>query len=325
MKLHGEHVLVTGGAGFVGSHVTSALKHRGAEVTVLDNTFNGERGNVSDDVTFHEVDIRDKDAVRGVLESTSPSIIIHLAALHYIPYCNENPEETFDVNVVGTRNVLDGARDLATLERVVYASTAAVYPPREDPHSEVDETNPMDIYGRTKLVGEDLVRLFATETGVSCVTTRLFNIYGPGETNPHLIPAIVEQLDEDDGTHEVELGNLTPKRDFIYGEDVAEAIVTVAAEFHGEYRAYNVGTGDAYSVRGVVEEVSDALGEDIEIKQDEERVRESDRPFLCADTERIERETSWRNETEFVDGLRELLKEHDLKPRGSSRKPIRND
>ncbi|WP_136601154.1 NAD-dependent epimerase/dehydratase family protein [Salinigranum halophilum] len=313
MTIRGEHVLVTGGAGFVGSHVTSTLQERGAEVTVLDNTFAGERQNVPEGVEFHEVDIRDKDTVLDVVEETDPSIIIHLAAIHYIPYCNENPEEAFDVNVVGTRNILEAARELSTLERIVYASTAAVYPPRSEPHAEMDETNPMDIYGRTKLVGEDLVELFATETGVPCVATRLFNVYGPTETNPHLIPAIVEQLDEDDDTHTVELGNLTPKRDFVYAGDVAEAIVTVAAEFEGEYRAYNVGTGDAYSVRGVVEEVSDALGEDIEITQDEERVRESDRPFLCADTKRIEQETSWKSETAFVDGLRELLKDHDLK------------
>lgn len=312
MTLQGDRVLVTGGAGFVGSHVTTELLARGATVTVLDNTFTGDREHIEEGVDFHDVDVRDGDAVERVVESVSPSIIVHLAAIHYIPYCNDHPEEAFDVNVVGTRNLLEAARRCDTVERFVYASTAAVYPPRDVPHSETDETGPMDIYGRTKLVGEDLLELFANETGVPSASARLFNVYGPTETNPHLIPAILDQLDPADSRHEVELGNLSPQRDFVYVEDVADAIVTLAAEFDGTHRAYNVGTGHPYSVRGVVGEVSDALGERIDIVQDDDRVRESDRPHLCADISRIERETSWSPETEFVDGLRKLLEEQDL-------------
>lgn len=313
MTLKGEHVLVTGGAGFVGSHVTAELLACDATVSVLDNTFAGERDYVPDAAEFYEVDVRELDAVKRTVQRIDPSIIIHLAALHYIPYCNDNPEEAFDVNVVGTRNLLEGARELTGLSGLVYASTAAVYPPRDEPHSETDDEKPMDIYGRTKLVGEDLVELFATETGVPSVSARLFNIYGENETNPHLIPAIIDQLEKEADEHEVELGNLSPKRDFIYVEDVANALVTLATEFDGEYRAYNVGTGQSHSVRSVVETVESALEDDIDLQQDEDRVRESDRPNLRAETERIESETSWTPQTDFVEGLRRLLEERDVK------------
>ena len=313
MTLTGEHVLVTGGAGFVGSHVTTELLTHNADVSVLDNTFAGERDHVPDGVEFYDIDIRDQGAVTRAVQEINPSVIIHLAAIHYIPYCNENPEEAFDVNVIGTRNLLEAARELTNLEKLVYTSTAAVYPPRDEAHSETDAEEPMDIYGRTKLVGEDLVKLFAMETGVPSVSARLFNIYGENETNPHLIPAIVEQLDAEADEHDVELGNLSPKRDFIYVEDVANALVTLAIEFEGEYRAYNVGTGRSHSVRTVVEKVEAALDEKINLQQDEERVRESDRPNLRADTNRIRQETSWTPRTEFVDGLGRLLEERGLK------------
>lgn len=310
MRLEDQHVLVTGGAGFIGSHVTRALLDDGADATVVDNLFVGRREYVPDEATFHEVDLRNEECSEFVVD-TDPDVIIHLAALHYIPYCNDNPEETFEVNVMGTRNLLEVARTLDSLDRIVYASSAAVYPPREEGHSVVDDPKPMDIYGRTKLVGEDLLDLFHAETGLPAASARLFNVYGPNETNPHLIPAILEQLEG--GDRSIELGNLSPARDFVYIGDVAEAFVTLAAEVTEGYRVYNVGTGREYTVREVAERVGDALGEELDVSQATERVRESDRPHLQADTSRIETETSWRARTDFVDGLRMLLKAEGLR------------
>lgn len=304
MTLEDQRVLVTGGAGFIGSHVTRALLEDGADVTIVDDVFAGQREHVPDGARFHKVDIRTDEFSELVLES-EPGVIVHLAALHYIPYCNDNPEETFDVNVMGTRNLLEAARELDDLQRVVYASSAAVYPPRDDGHSETDDPGPMDIYGRTKLVGEDLLEYFHAQTDIPSTSVRLFNVYGPNETNPHLIPAILEQLE--DGNRSIELGNLSPSRDFIYVGDVADGFVTLATEVTEGYNVYNVGTGEAYTVREVAEKVGEALGEELDISQAEDRVRESDRPHLRADISRIEAETNWRPETDFVDGLRSLL------------------
>lgn len=309
MEIDGKRVLVTGGAGFVGSHVTRRLLDEGATVDVVDNLFGGNRSLVAEAATLHELDIR-SDELSTVVAAREPDIIVHLAALHYIPYCNEHPEETFEVNVMGTRNVLEAASSLDALERFVYASTAAVYPPRDRPHVETDATGPMDVYGRTKLVGEDLVELFHEQTGVSAVSARLFNVYGPNETNDHLVPAILDQLR--DGSREIELGNLTPARDLVHVDDVARAVLAMAVEFDGGYRAYNVGTGTEYTVRAVAEQVGDALGADLGVSQAQKRVRESDRPHLRASTDRIERELGWQPQVEFVDGLRRLLTDEDI-------------
>lgn len=304
MHLDEARILVTGGAGFIGSHVTRHLLDRGATVDVVDNEFAGHRDLVPPAATFHHVDLRDDDLVPTV-ERVDPDGILHLAAIHYIPYCNDNPEDAFDVNVMGTRRLLDAARELEDLETLVYTSSAAVYPPADEPHRETDDEGPMDVYGRTKLAGEDLVELFAAETGVPSVAARLFNVYGPNETNEHLIPAILDQLR--DGTCEIKLGNLSPARDFVYVADVARALLALATEFDGDFRAYNVGTGHEYTVEEVVARVSDALGEELHVEQVTDRVRESDRPHLRASTERIEHEIGWTPTVSFVEGLGSLL------------------
>jgi UDP-glucose 4-epimerase len=310
MKLDESTVLVTGGAGFIGSHTTERLADRCESLVVVDDLFAGRREYVPEDATFYEQDIRSDEFAETVREE-APDAVVHLAAIHHIPYCNANPEEAFEVNTMGTRNLLEAARDVPNLGQVVFASTAAVYEPGEGPHMETDDPGPMDIYGRTKLVSEDLVEKFSAETGVPAASARLFNVYGTNETNEHLIPAVLDQLR--DGSRNVQLGNLTPARDFVHVTDVADALVALLTEFDDGYRAYNVGTGTEHTVREVVEHTERALGEPIDLSQDQERVRESDRPHLRPSVERIEREIGWSADVEFTDGLRELLEAEGIR------------
>ena len=305
-------VLVTGGAGFIGSHVAERLLESGWDVHIADNCFAGSKDLVPDGATFYETDIRSGE-FRRLVQAIAPRRIVHLAAIHYIPYCNDHPGEAFDVNVMGSRNVYRAARELDDLESVVFASSAAVYPPGDAPNREEDHVAPVDIYGQTKLVGEDLLELFADEmgdAGVSCVAARLFNVFGDDETNPHLVPAILDQLREGDRT--LTLGNLTPKRDFVHVSDVADALVALSDGFDGSYRTFNVGTGTECSVREVVGYVGGLLGEDIEITQTERRTRKTDRQHLCANVERIRTEIGWEPRLSFVDGLGDLLEREPI-------------
>ncbi|WP_253739121.1 NAD-dependent epimerase/dehydratase family protein [Halohasta salina] len=302
--MQSRNVLVTGGAGFIGSEFVEKLSETEANVLVVDNCFAGSESLVPDGVAFEQVDIQ-SNRLSELVSDFDPNVIVHLAAIHYIPYCNEHPEEAFDVNVMGTRNLLTAARELSNLEMMMFASSAAVYPPREGSNSESSETGPTDIYGKTKLIGENLVRQFQQETNTTTAVARLFNVYGPNETNEHLIPAVLNQVRS--GDRKIELGNLTPKRDFIHVSDVADALMTLLTEFDDGYGVYNIGTGSEYSVQEVVEKTSEALEEEIDIIQDKDRVRESDRPHLQADISKMQSDFGWEPKVEFVEGLRELL------------------
>jgi len=300
-------VLVTGGAGFVGSWVVRELLGRShhSRVSVVDNFANGraELLPTSDRLTVHSVDLRDGAALAKVMATVQPDCVIHLAALHFIPYCNAHPAEALHVNTVGTQHVLD-ACNTHPPERLVIASTAAVYPIRDEANREDDPTGPTDIYGLSKLANEKQLELFAQAGRTRCAAARLFNVYGPHETNPHVIPEIVRQMVA--GETEIALGNVKPKRDYVYVTDVARALVDLATRNEHPYRVYNVGTGHEYSVEEIVHYLREASGRPIRIAVAGDRVRKSDRMHLLCDRRRIGEEIGWQPRYTIETGLHAL-------------------
>lgn len=301
--------LVTGGAGYVGSWLVRALLDQtAADVVVYDNLFNGKRGFVPDHprVTLIEGDITNSDQVQRALAEHKPQWVFHLAALHYIPYCNAHPVETMKVNVVGTEVLLEACRRHVP-QRLVAASSAAVYSPCDVANTEEDTPGPMDIYGLSKLANEQQLQLFSSrQPECRCVAARFFNVFGPRETNPHVIPEIVRQIHE--GQDELELGNVKPKRDYVYVADVAAALVAMARKTAAPYRVYNVGTSVEHSVEEIVEELSRVSGRTVRIRVDPSRVRASERMHLLCDRTRIGREIGWKPEYTLASGIEELWK-----------------
>jgi UDP-glucose 4-epimerase len=302
-----EAILVTGGAGFIGSALCRAFLDAGRRVVVFDNLSFGKRAHLPDHKALHfvEGDLRDAAAVRRLIQEHAPQVVCHLAALHFIPYCNAHPEETIEVNVAGTRALLDACRETRPA-RLVFASTAAVYPAAGSPFAEDHPTGPMDIYGASKLIGEELCRLFCLETGVSTGLARFFNAFGPNETNPHLIPDILAQLAEGDA---LRLGNLDPLRDYVHVDDLAAGVVALAARRGPGVEIFNIGSGEGRSVRDVVAACETALGRPLNLSQNPARIRPVDRAELVADTRKLQRETGWRAQVPFAEGMRRLLAE----------------
>ncbi|HQF15839.1 MAG TPA: NAD(P)-dependent oxidoreductase [Methanotrichaceae archaeon] len=290
----GERIAVTGGAGFIGSNLINKLIERKHEVLSLDNLFVGKRESVPDGCHFHEVDVLSRDA-RVLLRKFEPDVVIHLAAVHYIPYCNANPERTFEVNVMGTRNILESCEP----DLFFFASSAAVYPNLNIPLGE-ELSGPIDIYGKTKLIGEDLVKLHRSRHFIG----RFFNVYGSNDLNPHLIPEIVDQIKR--GLREIALGNLTPKRDYIHVDDVTDAIIALLNS--DKYGTYNIGTGIEHSVLDIIRMISEDIGEDIRIIQDKERLRKVERESLAADNERLRSAIGWQPRVNFKDGICKLIR-----------------
>ena len=298
--------LVTGGAGFVGSNLVQRLLDQNWMVLSYDNFLNGKREFLTPDNSNLKIlkgDIRDRDKLKSIMDKFHPQVVFHLAALHFIPYCNSNPYETILVNVAGTESVLEACEN-SSVKKFIYASTAAVYGISDKANLELDFPKPMDIYGITKNCGEHLVHLFYEKTNIPSVAARLFNIYGPHETNPHIIPEILNQVNLD---KKVYLGNLAPKRDYIYVGDVVKALMMIENNFHTGFDVFNVGTGKEYSVKELVEIIGGLLNEDISIEVDKNRVRQQERMHLVADVQKIKNVIGWESEESIETGLQKLI------------------
>lgn len=301
-------MLVVGGAGFVGHHLVPRLLDDDHHVVVIDNLsrgslerFGAHLGDARLDVV--RGDVTDAVLVREIVAGVRPAVVFHLAALHFIPYCVAHPSETMLVNTVGTQLVLDALGTVPDA-RVVLASTADVYAASDRPHREDDPIETTNVYGASKRSCEELFAIARRrEPQRRLLAARLFNVFGPGETNPHVLPDILTQLR--DG-NVLRLGNLEPRRDYVHARDVAEALVRIAA-FDGPENVFNVGTGVGTSVRDLVTELGQVLGRSLRVEQDPARLRPVERMHLVADVERARHALGWTPRIALREGLRELV------------------
>jgi UDP-glucose 4-epimerase len=296
-ELSGSSVLVTGGAGFIGSHIASALAAE-CEVTVLDNLSARPRENVPDGVRFVEGDIRDpatlSDAAAGV------DVIFHEAAVVSVEESVENPERTHAVNETGTLKVLEAARRVGA--RVVFASSAAIYGhPEKVPVSESDRKEPTSPYGISKLAGDHYVRRYADLYDVPTVALRYFNVYGPGQTGGDyagVINIFFEQARTGDPltVH----GDGSQTRDFVHVDDVVQANL-LAAVTDAVGRAFNIGTGGSVTVEELAAAIRETVGSDSDSVHTEGRTGDIDRSR--ADIERAVEVLGYEPTVDLEEGL----------------------
>lgn len=300
-----KKILVTGGAGFIGSALVELLQAHFYEVFVLDNLSFGRRQFVSvPDDHFFEIDILDAAALSALIKRINPDWVFHLAAIHFIPYCNAHPFEASRINIQGTLNVLEALKQ-TNVQKVLFASSASVYPLSDEPLREDDLTGSIDIYGLSKLAGEQLLHRFHLETSVATVACRFFNAIGPNETNPHLFPAILEQIKA--GQRTIRLGNLTPKRDYVHVRDIATAVHLLMLSEATGHNIFNVGSGQEYTVVEIVAAFEQALGEKITIEIDETKVRKVERMHLVADIKKIQSFIDWTPQFSIQEAIKDLL------------------
>src|SRR6266403_3799987 len=234
--------VVTGGAGFIGSHVVEGLLARGDEVHVLDDLSKGKRENIAPGATLHVADIRDPD---GVFDAVRPDAVVHLAAQADVRVSVERPDFDADVNVLGTVRILEAARRHGA--RVVFASSGgAGYGECDGPAPETAPLRPLAPYGTSKLCGEEYVATWNRLYGTPHVSLRFGNVYGPrqvpyGEAG---VVAIFMGLLRDGATPTI-FGDGLQTRDYVYVGDVVDALLLAAGHDGG---IYNVGTGIETSV-----------------------------------------------------------------------------
>lgn len=258
MTLSGKNILITGGAGFIGSELSRQAVAAGARVTVVDNLVNGKRENLADiagDLDFQQVDIRDVEAVRGLMQGAD--IVYHLACLG-VRHSLHSPRENHDVNATATLDLLGAARDLG-VPRFVYVSSSEVYgTARWAPMTEEHPTYPMTVYGGGKLAGECYARAYWESYDYPAVVIRPFNAFGPrshheGDSG-EVIPKFV--LRAMAGKPLLVFGDGKQTRDFTYVGDTARGILLGGTSDKAVGQTINIGSGHEITVNDLAETVS---------------------------------------------------------------------
>jgi len=296
-----EPCLVTGGAGFIGSHLVQALSAARRPVRVLDNLSSGRRENLPPGADFVEGDLGDAAAVARAVAGAG--VVFHLAAVASVVQSINRPLECDAVNVGGTLAILRAAAK-AGARRVVFASSTAVYGDAAPPLAEDAPKRPLSPYAASKLGGELLCAAAAQHFGVEAVSLRFFNVYGPRQdprsTYAAVIPLFIERLLA--GRPLVVHGDGTQTRDFIYVDDVVAALRRAAEAPGASGRAYNVATGRAIGVGDLAYVIGRAAGATPQVEFGPPRA--GDIHDSWADVTVAEREFGFRAATPLADGLR---------------------
>jgi UDP-glucose 4-epimerase len=301
-------VLVTGAAGYIGSHAVRALGRTGHNAVALDNLSRGHRAAVPPEVPFYELDVRETDRLEQVLREHRIDCVMHFAALAAVGESVTEPLRYYDNNTGGTLSVLKAIERVGTA-RMVFSSTCATYgEPLEMPIRETTPQSPINPYGWSKLLSEYMLRDFAAKSpGFGYAALRYFNVAGSDadgaigedhEPETHLIPVILQAalgkrekitiFGEDYPTPDG-----TCIRDYIHVEDLVEAHIRVMeALAPGDQRVYNLGIGQGYSVKEIVDAVRKVV--DRPFRVDVGARRPGDPPALYADASKIEKELGWK-------------------------------
>jgi dTDP-glucose 4,6-dehydratase len=304
-----RRVLVTGGAGFIGSTLAERLAADGAEVVVYDDFSTGRREFVEDVVELpgaelYDADVLDRETLRSAVAGCDT--VFHLAALIGIPYSYVHPVETAETNVTGTLNVLLAARDLE-LERVVHTSSSEVYGTAQ--YAPIDEAHPLQgqsPYSASKIGSDKLAESFNYSYGLPVAILRPFNTYGPRQSARAVIPTIVTQAL---AGHEIKLGNLTPLRDFTYVSDTVDGFLKAATNDAAVGRTVNLGTSTEISIGDLVEKIGDIVGSELAVSADAVRVRpKGSEVERLLSNNRLARELlGWEPQVALDDGLRRTM------------------
>lgn len=296
-------LLVTGGAGYIGSIVARHLIGGGHEVVVLDNLSRGHRAAVPHEAELVEIDLLDREALEAAIDRGFDAVL-HFAALSLVGESGQFPERYYRTNVGGTLNLLEAMRG-AGVPRLVFSSTAAVYgEPDEVPIPETSPPLPTNTYGRSKLAVDWMISDFCQAHGLGAVSLRYFNVAGASEglgedhdPETHLIPNILRAALGTNPFLEIygtdyPTRDGTPIRDYIHIDDLATAhVLALEATDPGRHRIFNLGNGTGFSVREVVAAAEKVTG--VEVHTREAARRPGDPPMLVAASDLIRRELGW--------------------------------
>ena len=297
--------LITGGAGFIGSHLVRALVVRGRQVRVLDNLSSGSQVNLTGlDVELVVEDIRNAGAVSEAMRGVDTAF--HLAAFVSVPESMEDPIGCYETNVIGSLNILRAAQQ-AGVRRVVLASSAAIYGERDEVVSEYDMPVPVSPYAASKLSMENLAQMFTRAYGLETVCLRFFNVFGPRQSPDSPYAAAIPRFTQDliDNNQVTILGNGGQTRDFVYIDDVIQGLIK-AGEVDGVAGdVFNLAGGKSISILELVDILHRFFPEANEPEYGP--VREGDIRFSQANIDKAIKALGYRPEVEVDEGLQRTV------------------
>ena len=309
LDLKGKKVVVTGGAGFIGSHLVESLLRLGAKVLVFDNfdPFYGNKeenlAGISDQPRLKVVrgNILDAEQVRTIMKGTH--VVFHLAAQAGIRYCIADPRKAHEVNVTGTLNVALAAKE-AGVRKLVYASSSSIFgKPMRVPIAEDHPLIPTSIYGATKLAAEKYCMSLGETMGIGVTCLRYFSVYGPRGRPDQEVTAFTSTVTR--GESPVIYGDGTQSRDFTFVSDIVSATVLSALMEEAEGKIMNVGYGRETRITEVARRILDHFHSDLDI--DFRQGYAGDFPRTLCDNRRAKDLLSWRPQVDFREGLEQYL------------------
>lgn len=306
----GAKVFVTGADGFIGSHLAEALVRSGARVRALVyyNSWNSigwladVPAEIRSELEIIPGDVRDAERVASAVRDCR--FVFHLASLIGIPYSYEAARSYVDTNVIGTLNVLEACRRAGTVERMIHTSTSEVYGSAQT--VPISETHPLvgqSPYSASKIAADKIAESYHLSFGLPVVIARPFNTYGPRQTARAVIPTIASQLLS--GANSLNLGALSPTRDFNYVTDTASGFLALAACPGADGQVINIGSGEEWSIEQTARLLMEVTGRQVPIVCDEARIRPaaSEVNRLLADNQKITQLTGWATKVAFREGL----------------------
>lgn len=303
-----DKILITGASGFVGRLLARAEMERGNTVIGIHDP------QESPDLPFESkgVDIRDKKTLQDFISPFKPQRVYHLAAISSVRMCQKNPGMCFGVNVTGTLNLLDACSKLDEKPRVLFTSSCEVYgnvDPSRQPVNEDTRPAPINVYGLSKLMGEEICQFYMREHGLPIIISRGFNHTGPGQTESFVFPHVARSLariEKGDAEPVLKMGNLSVRRDVLDARDVVRAYM-MTADKAKPGSTYNVTSGRCISIEQGVRMLVEISGLKVKIVQESSRMRSYDIHQLHGDASRIGKDLGWRAEITLEQTMKDLL------------------
>ena len=297
-------ILVTGGAGFIASHIVDAYLNLGHELVVVDNLSSGQKSNLNPNAKFIECDITDKEKIQAIIESERPDVINHHAAHIQVGYSVENPQFDAQNNILGLLNIMEAAKKTGVKKVIMAATGGAMYGNKETPFSEDMKEEPLSPYGISKRAGELYLNYYHEIHHTPFISLRYSNVYGPRQ-NAHgesgVIAIFLEMIGE--GKQPIINGDGSHTRDYVYVSDVVKAnVLALESDFVGEL---NIGTKTEISTNEVFDKLVSELDLDLKKEYGPERIGEQVTSSL--DYSKAQEVLAWEPSVNFDEGVKKTV------------------